>query len=874
MLFTIDQLLKLSRAELNTVAGGKGANLIELVRHNLPVPPFCIVAARALELAYLKHWGVELAADIKNCCPDLAERVRQSRQSSDLCGLEINSLELISKSAFPAFAVRSSAIDEDGAKSFAGQLISFLNVTQEQVLDKIFQVFASCFERRAMAYRKLNGLGEVMIPAVVVQQMVAADSAGVLFSHDPVNPDSDCAVVAITAGLGDQLVDGAIDGTTLYLKRQANAVENLVAAEQTKKLLSSAQIERLLQLLEQCETIFSCPQDLEFALAGREVYLLQARPITTVKQKHLLETTRVFDGSNIQESYPGITSPLTFSFINSAYQEVYKSFCRLMGVDEKTIQAEGDLFSTMLAYIDGRVYYNLASWYRLMALLPAYKTNRAFMEGMMGLSQSASEVSAFENDMSKKITVFDQINTVKAIACIGSNYCRLNAQIKDFNSRLDLALLDCELESMSLDQLYSQYRSLQAKLLSNWQAPVTNDFFAMVFFGVLKKLVINEENADSQYVYNLLLQNHGGIISAAPPKLIAQIAALISIDRELCQAMVSRNQPLSIELLKCHTEAYKLYTDYLNLFGDRSIGELKLETKSVKDDPSVLLNTIGSLALSYGQAKKQSLPPMAATKNHSKDKNLIKQLLIKIVASQTKQSLAQRENLRFARTRVFGRVRMIVQTMGQRLAEQNCIDCKEDVFYLSIEELLGFIDGTAVSTNLRALIALRKEENTKFAPNVPERLVLAGAAGLKRANLFASKKSCQVISQGKHELKGLGASAGIVTGRARVIRNPEIEMLEPGEILVADRTDPGWIVHFATCKAIVVAHGSLLSHTAIVARELSIAAVVSCKGVLEGIETGDLIEVNGFTGVVSLLSRQAQKEHGNQNEDESHAIPA
>ena len=201
---------------------------------------------------------------------------------------------------------------------------------------------------------------------------------------------------------------------------------------------------------------------------------------------------------------------------------------------------------------------------------------------------------------------------------------------------------------MSLDQLYIQYRSLQTKLLSNWQAPVTNDFFAMVFFGVLKKLAANEDNPDSHYVYNLLLQNHGGIISAAPPKLIAQIAALIASDKTLCQAMVARNQPLSMELLKDHAEANNLYSNYLNMFGDRSIGELKLETKSVKDDPSVLLHTIGNLALSYDPTKLPLPAEESKTKDFAKGKSITKQLLIKIIASQTKQSLAQRENLRFA----------------------------------------------------------------------------------------------------------------------------------------------------------------------------------------------------------------------------------
>ncbi|MBA4079538.1 MAG: hypothetical protein C0508_31205, partial [Cyanobacteria bacterium PR.023] len=349
MIFTIEQLLKLDDHELNFVAGGKGRNLVELVRHGLPVPPFYIVSATALESAYLRHWGANLATDIKNNLSDLAERIRQSAQSAQLSP-ELLASDNYHLGASNSLAVRSSAQGEDGEKSFAGQLVSFLNVPQEQLLDKIFQVFASGFERRVLAYRKLNRLGDAVIPSVVVQKMIAADSAGVIFSHDPVNGDS-CdkrnALVAITSGLADKLVNGEIDGTTIYLSRQPNALHT------ANVLLSTAQMERLLKLLGQCEKIFTCPQDIEFAAAAGEIYLLQARAITTVKPKSglqdkVVEITRVFDGSNIQESYPGITSPLTFSFINSAYQEVYKSFCRLMGVNEKTIQAEADLFSTML----------------------------------------------------------------------------------------------------------------------------------------------------------------------------------------------------------------------------------------------------------------------------------------------------------------------------------------------------------------------------------------------------------------------------------------------------------------------------------------------------------------------------------------------
>jgi pyruvate,water dikinase len=207
-----------------------------------------------------------------------------------------------------------------------------------------------------------------------------------------------------------------------------------------------------------------------------------------------------------------------------------------------------------------------------------------------------------------------------------------------------------------------------------------------------------------------------------------------------------------------------------------------------------------------------------------------------------------RENLRFERTRLFGRVRRIAIELGKRLHAMGRLAAPRDVFHLTVEEMLGFVEGTTVTTNLQALVGLRQREfggyREKVAP--ADRFTTRGAVHL--GNTFQSEAPA-IAPQGD-ALKGIGCCPGVVRGRARVILDPRNAVIEPGEILVAPRTDPGWIMLFPAAAGLLVEHGSLLSHSAIVAREMSIPAIVSIPGVTGWVQTGEWLEMDGSTGVV------------------------
>ena len=216
-------------------------------------------------------------------------------------------------------------------------------------------------------------------------------------------------------------------------------------------------------------------------------------------------------------------------------------------------------------------------------------------------------------------------------------------------------------------------------------------------------------------------------------------------------------------------------------------------------------------------------------------------------------TVRNRENLRFERTRLFGRVREIFLRIGYILTSMNVIDEKRDIFYLEVDEVLYYIDGKSTTNNLRELIAIRKAKYIEYNEKSPdERFYSYGAVNI--GNIF--KRESTIRDKGKEtilELKGIGASPGKVIGSVRVIKDPTNAKLEQGEILVAEYTDPGWIMLFPAASGILVERGSLLSHSAIVSRELGIPAVVGITGLIDNLHDGDMVEFDGTTGIVRKI---------------------
>ncbi|MEA2689638.1 MAG: rifampicin phosphotransferase, partial [Candidatus Eremiobacteraeota bacterium] len=211
--------------------------------------------------------------------------------------------------------------------------------------------------------------------------------------------------------------------------------------------------------------------------------------------------------------------------------------------------------------------------------------------------------------------------------------------------------------------------------------------------------------------------------------------------------------------------------------------------------------------------------------------------------------IVARDNLRFERTRVFGRVRRIFIAMGRILAKRGVLDDARDVFHLTVDELLGYVEGNAASRELRALAAVRRAETARYAaaPPPPNRFA---TRDLPVAPLFAADSALQDDTA----RAGTPCCPGVVRARVRVVRDPR-ETLHRGEILVAERTDPSWVVLFPAAAGILVERGSQLSHAAIVSREMGIPSVVAIRGLMSWLRDGDLVELDGATGAVRRLEK-------------------
>ncbi len=782
------------------------------------------------------------------------------------------------------FAVRSSASNEDSTDvSFAGQFDTFLYVKKEEILDKIKEVYMSVYSDRIETYRKENNITEIAVPSVIVQKMVLSEKSGVAFAANPITSNVKEIVISAVFGLGTGLVDGDVtsDTYTIFnneIKREIgkkdyyNTFENnqIIQKEveddrKDSEVLNEKEIIEIKELVKKASDFFGRFQDIEWAIENNKLYLLQSRPITTLgKTKNKNEKINVFDNSNIVESYGGITTPLTFSFIRMVYENVYKELCKIVNVKQEKIELNSDMFKSMLALIDGRVYYNLYGWYGLLGLVPGVNKNKKFMEQMMGVKESLPD----DLFPVAKSTAKDKIELINTGFGILKSFLHIKKMTDDFYKRLNEALKDRDIENMDLYELHDYYYEFQNSLLYKWDAPLVNDFMAMIFYGQLKKECLDIFKEEGNLIHNDLLCNEGGIISAEPAKRIKEMAFIAKDIPELIDLLENDDLLYIKKQLENYTEFNNKLNEYLDKFSDRCLQELKLETETLKDNPSSLYRSISSFARRMREDKFEVID---SEKNRIEAEKKVKKALrnkpiekakFNFLLKQARYTVKNRENLRFERTRVFGRIRQIFLRIGYILTSMNVIEEKRDIFYLELDEILYYIDGKSTTNNLKELISIRKNQYQKYYEESPDdRFYSYGAVNIgnefKKDNAPIENK----IEETENEvlLNGIGASPGIVTGKVRIVKNPRDVKIEKGEILVAEFTDPGWIMLFPASSGILVERGSLLSHSAIVSRELGIPCIVGITGLISSLETGDIVEMNGTTGKVKIIKNEEEK---------------
>jgi rifampicin phosphotransferase len=805
--------LVLEGADLRTACvsdiGAKAARLVELADRGYRVPPFFVVTARAFDAASAAVVPERLRADVAGA---YRRNFRGER----------------------AVAVRSSATVEDGAElSFAGQFESVIDVVGEDaVLEAVRRCWASASSPRVAAYRRHHGVtGDVRI-AVIVQELVAARAAGVLFTVDPASGAPDVAVVSAVGGLGASLVAGTAEGETYRVRKEPEPIE---LESRAGEILGDDDLRALVRLGTSIEREAGQAQDVEWAIDDEGVAVLQSRPITRKPRGRV-----VWDNSNIVESYPGITLPLTFSLAREAYAAVYRQTAELAGVPRQHVEEHADAYEQMIGLVRGRVYYNLNSWYTALSLLPGFTYNRAFMEQMMGVDESLEWPARPLVATPRELLRVGRLG-LRAVMLAATIDRRAHAFERDVDAICRTYEL-IDLETLELQELVAHADELSATLHAQWRTPIVNDFLTMVYCGVVRLLIgrweLGEETAQD------LLRSRRQLPSVAPALAVAELARETRKTPELRRLLEASDSELRAVLLRGDAPAdfSSRVRAYLDRFGYRGAQELKLEVPSLREDPTPLFAAIRAHA-ERGDAD-ESPSDRAPTGNEALARlSPARRVLLRWVAAQARARLYDREAMRLLRGRAFAIARRIYTTAGERLHDAGRIDDPRDVFYLVVDEL------RAAEGDLRAAAARRRQEFTRYRDEAPppDRLET-----LEDVPDVAEPVETEPDA-GMHRLRGHGCSAGRVCGPARVIETPHGERIAHGEILVAAQTDPSWVTVFPLAAGILVERGSPLSHSAIVARELGIPAIVGVTGLTRSVRTGDMLEMDGASGLVRVL---------------------
>lgn len=905
--------------------GNKGHNLAQLSKAGFSVPEWIAVSPSAftasLSASQRDLYGRLLIE------ADSVSRVTLSEQLFNTFSLAREIQNQLAQSLGGLgdclyYAVRSSSLEEDGInQSYAGLFESYLYVPPDLLLKRINDVWKSAFSERVALYRRQNGVDVPSVPAVIVQKMVSADVAGVTFSVDPVSGSDELCIVESVYGLGEGLVSGELDSDSWSVDRGGNVVRERLAskvqrvgldakscrgtrlfdvAEKDRHLpsLSRDEIAAVARCARDAQSYFGTPTDIEWCLSSGVIYLLQARPITTLKLSEIsppalpcepvpvaaslpgasasgplrdlpeslsVNDMNVWDSSNISESYPGVTTPLTFTFAKKAYEHVYREFLKLMGVNPKVIEQNSNVYPCMLGLIHGRMYYNLPSWFKLLSLLPAFGSNAGHMETMMGLKEPLPESLMRQIRADAALSKSGTFAVISAAIALTLNLVSLKRCIWEFERRVDDALGDDGnlLTGKSVLELGRYYRVLESRLLRRWDAPIVNDFFAMIFYGVLRKLCnlwLGDKDGSLQ---NQLISCQSGVISAEPARRIVKMAGLAAPYEKLVHELCHGTASSAMAEISKYPDLDSELHDYLRQFGDRCLEELKLETPTLNDSPEMLLRSIGLLAQSgsIGGASQLDAPEVAVSQL-LKALNPFQLLLFNFVLAQAKERIRHRENLRFMRTRVFGKVRRVFLAIGRKLVFAGVLHDERDVFFLEVEEVLAFTEGTSTCAGLNEIVSIRKTEfvRNKQLSEPPVRITTRGipslSADLRVAPSQTKPEAEESLGDAVTRIKGIPCSPGKVRGRVRVITDPSQARLAKGDIIVARRTDPGWILLFPIAAGLIVEHGSLLSHSAIVSRELGLPAIVGVCNATHLLKDGDEVEFDGRTGDIEVVERK------------------
>jgi phosphohistidine swiveling domain-containing protein len=870
--------------------GGKALNLGVLLRANFPVPPgFCVTTSAYRDVVGDRLDGVVAAlagvaasdqASVARLAAEARESIRSIRVPEDLADQIRHAYAGLGDDS--PVAVRSSATAEDLASaSFAGQQDTYLNVVgAAALLDAIRDCWASLWTDRAVTYRITNGVGSGSLAlAVVVQRMLEASTAGVMFTANPVSGARTQTVIDASPGLGESVVSGAVNPDRFVVDTESGEIadrrigdkRSLVRAragggtEQVpldgasdSACLTDEQVRDLAALGSRVADHFGAPQDTEWAIdeAGT-LWLTQARPITTLYPavgRPDRAGARVFLCMSLAQ---GLTRPIT-TMGQTGFKLMSGSVLAVLGFPPAD-PLEGP---TALQTPGERLYIDATAGLR-------HPVGRRIILAAMGVmeARAAWVFRALTEDARFSLLPLRPgsflraaaglivrarlpLRVLTAVVSPEAAYMRIARLEQEI--RRQLTLPETAAAEERLDLVEGQLSTRTFLIM-----PIVGGFAGAGFLLLaLARHLLRDQarGGELQTVLRGLGHNVTTEMDLALWRLTEEIrsgpesAAVFDCDAaELTRRYADGQLP---------PVAQRGMTEFLARYGHRAVAEIDLGMPRWSEDPSHLFGVIKnylqldeaalapSAQFAAGAAEAEAM--VAELTARARSRSRLRAGVVAFSLRRTRQLAGLRESPKFLLVLQLGLMRHSLRRVGEALASDGVVEAADDVFFVDLADARRGLAGT----DLRPLVAAHREayEAELTRRHIPRILLSDGTE--PEALLVAADAP-------EGALVGTPASAGTVTGRARVILDPAGAQLEPGEILVAPSTDPGWTPLFLTAGGLVMEMGGSNSHGAVVAREYGIPAVVGVPHATHAIATGDEISVDGAAGLVTVAASAA-----------------
>lgn len=786
--------LPVENTAISVQAGGKGRVLARLSQAGYPIPDGFIILPGAFVQDDLRAGAWE---EVKK----QLTRLRASRQIT--------------------FAVRSSALQEDSAQaSFAGEFESVLDVcSDEEVRAALQTVLQSRHSARVHSYSRAQGIEDAEHPiAVIIQKLVRPDYAGVLFTVDPLTGDLEKMVGNFVTGIGEKLVSGQVSAATFTLDRPAGAYHGPAELGPVVKTLHRA--------AHDIENEMGSPQDIEWAVAGGKVFILQARPITTLNGydpvnavwNDSLNGKFLWSATNLMEANPEVLTPLTASL---------RPYLDKLGGPSLTIKNY-----PLNGIIAGRFYANITVQVSAFARLFKGDARRAYRE-----------ISGWWGGIPDEIDI-------PVIPLTGSDWMRMALPVmlrsmQQFSRYRKLATEFLRNNRQRCAELVQRTRqtATKAELLDLWNAEISPLYRDTMIHIVAAgsdiqvrlerelRALVGEEDA------NALLSSLGG--AAGRLESLGPMAGLGLV----LQGKMSRKT-------------------YLDNYGHRGVNEGECAWPRPAEDPLWLDRQLAEWQHSPVDVEallnRQRAAYTAAWERFCQ-KYPRKVRLMQKRLGQAARAAQQRELVRSEGTRGMTVLRAFALRSGELLG------VGEDIFFMTIDEILKYLAGSAETVAFR-YIPQRKDMYQRYRALPPYPALICGsfapfdwaADPNRRSDVYDGSQQTTpqagVGSQETNAIHGFAGALGVVEGTVRRLDSiDESNQFQSGEVLVTIMTNIGWTPLFPRAAAIVTDLGAPLSHAAIVARELGIPAVVGCGDATMRLKTGDRVRVDGGKGLVQIL---------------------